>query len=401
MKPKVIKTDREYEAALKRIGDLMGAQPGTPAGEELDLWATLAEQYGNSKFPIEPPSPIEAIRFRMDQAGLRPKDLVPYIGTRGKVSEVLSGKRPLSLAMIRSLNQGLGIPAESLLSDTGQYLPENSDRLDWARFPIKEMARFGWISRGSNSLIKTRESAKEAIFSMISSLGGMELEPAFLRQHIRSGSSANHYALLAWRLRILSQATLQSILPYKPGSISAAFTSELAHISALENGAQLARKYLKEHGIYLIIERHLPGTHLDGAAMKAADGKPLIALTLRYDRLDNFWFTLFHELAHVALHLNTSKNSVFLDDLEYRNVDTPEKEADRWAENALIPPDSWRKLRRTRSLSPFKIRKFANELMISPAIAVGRLRRERNNYRLLANMVGSGEVRKQFGMNKS
>ena len=115
MKPKLIKTQKEYREALKRIEKLMDAKPRTPQGNELELLAALVELYERENESIPPPDPLEAIRFRMEQEGLKPKDLIPFIGSRSRVSEILSGRRSLTLKMIRNLNQGLGIPAETLI----------------------------------------------------------------------------------------------------------------------------------------------------------------------------------------------------------------------------------------------------------------------------------------------
>ena len=112
-----IKTKSRYLAALKRIQALMDARPGTPAGDELELLGTLVDLYEKRSYPVEASDALGAIRFRMEQAGLRQQDLVPYLGSRSKVSEVLSGKRRLSLNMIRALHHGLGIPAEVLIQD--------------------------------------------------------------------------------------------------------------------------------------------------------------------------------------------------------------------------------------------------------------------------------------------
>jgi len=117
MEIKPIKTEADYEAALERIGRLMNAQLGTPEGDELDVLATLVEHYESQRHPMDAPNPIEAIRFRMDQYGLQDKDLVPYIGRSGRVSEVLGYKRKLTLPMIRKLHAGLNIPTESLVQD--------------------------------------------------------------------------------------------------------------------------------------------------------------------------------------------------------------------------------------------------------------------------------------------
>ncbi len=117
MKPRMIKTDEDYETALARVEQIFSARPGTPKGDELELLLLLIENYEDQAFPMELPDPVAAIRFRMEQQDLVPKDLIPFIGSKSKVSEVLSGQRSLSLAMIRKLTSGLGIPAVVLLQE--------------------------------------------------------------------------------------------------------------------------------------------------------------------------------------------------------------------------------------------------------------------------------------------
>ena len=115
MKPKIIKTDADYQATLARIERIFDAKPGTAKGDELELLLLLVETYEDKTYPIDVPDPIAALRFRMEQDGLKPKDLIPYLGSKSKVSEVLSGRRPLSLTMIRKLVTGLHLPAEVAL----------------------------------------------------------------------------------------------------------------------------------------------------------------------------------------------------------------------------------------------------------------------------------------------
>lgn len=115
MKIKPIRTDADHAAALRRIDSIMDALPGTPEADELDVLATLVEAYEDRRFPIDDPDPLAAIEFRMDQLGLTRKDLEPLLGPRGRVSEVLNGRRALSIQMIRRLNRELGIPLESLV----------------------------------------------------------------------------------------------------------------------------------------------------------------------------------------------------------------------------------------------------------------------------------------------
>jgi HTH-type transcriptional regulator/antitoxin HigA len=120
MKARIIKTEAHYKATLARIEQIFDARPGTAKGDELELLILLVETYEASAYPVDLPDPISALRFRMEQAGLQPKDLIPYFGSRSKVSEVLSGRRRLSLTMIRKLVNGLQLPAEVALQDTGR-----------------------------------------------------------------------------------------------------------------------------------------------------------------------------------------------------------------------------------------------------------------------------------------
>lgn len=116
MNLKPIRSHDELNAALARIEELWGAPIDTPEGNELEILSLLVEKYEDEHFPIKPSNPVEAIKFRMEQQGLQPKDLEPFIGGSGRVSEVLSKKRRLTLPMIRKLNAGLNIPLESLVN---------------------------------------------------------------------------------------------------------------------------------------------------------------------------------------------------------------------------------------------------------------------------------------------
>jgi HTH-type transcriptional regulator / antitoxin HigA len=117
MEIRPLHTNDDYKAALKRTSALVDLDParGTPEGDELEVLSILVERYEAEHFPMEKPDPIEAIRFRMEQAGLSVQDMGAYIGAPNRVYEVLSGKRPLSLSMIRRLHDGLNIPADVLI----------------------------------------------------------------------------------------------------------------------------------------------------------------------------------------------------------------------------------------------------------------------------------------------
>src|SRR6266852_4007382 len=144
---RVIRSETDYEAALSQIERLIDqkAAPGTPEGEELELLTVLVRNYEASRLGEGIPDPIEAIKFRMEQANLRPRDLVPFIGSRSKVSEVLARKRSLTLSMIKALHSGLGIPAGALLRE--RATPDLGEIFEqWDRFPVHEMQKRNWIA---------------------------------------------------------------------------------------------------------------------------------------------------------------------------------------------------------------------------------------------------------------
>ena len=244
-----IRTEEDYEAALARISELMDAL-SPPEGQiededdperlELDVLSDLVERYEDKHYPTGFPSITAAIEFQMDQMDMTQRDLIPFLGSSAKVSEVLSGKRSITMAMARE--------------------------------------------RGMS--------------------------------------------------------------PGRSGAVTPEFLREVARLSTREDGPGRARDFLAGNGIGLEYVPHLPRTHLDGAALRLPDGRPVVGLTLRYDRIDNFWFTLLHELGHVGLHLGTGSDETgFVDDLSLRGVesggsDPTEHEADQFAQDALTPRKS-------------------------------------------------------------
>jgi HTH-type transcriptional regulator/antitoxin HigA len=119
MQIRPIKTKADHRAALKEIERLMDAKPGTPAGDRLEILATLVDHYESKHEPIEPPDPIDALLYHMDSRGLTRRDLEPFLGSRARVAEVLNRRRPLTIEMIRKLHDGLGISADVLIRQYG------------------------------------------------------------------------------------------------------------------------------------------------------------------------------------------------------------------------------------------------------------------------------------------
>ena len=407
---RAIHRENDYRAALIRIEALMNALSGPegqvddaddPRSIELDVLVDLVELYESKTVEIGFPTVIDAIEFNLDRLSLTRRDLVPLIGSRAKVSEVLSGKRPITMSMARALHQHLGIPADILLQDPGATLPDALPGLDWARFPLKAMVKAGWIPKVPD----LADRAEEIITNLIERAGGREGALALYRKndHRRINAKTDEYALKAWCLYVMAKAKgREPVVAYEPGAVTPEFLRKVANLSVSEYGPGRARDFLAQHGIGFEYLPHLPRTHLDGAAIKLDDGRPVIGMTLRYDRIDNFWYTLLHELSHVGLHLDgCGDENAFVDDHTLRGIesgggDSKESDADQWAEEALIPRDVWEASSVRKNPSPNGVINLAQKLQVHPAVVAGRVRHERDNYRLLSQFVGAGEVRRQF-----
>jgi HTH-type transcriptional regulator/antitoxin HigA len=393
---KVIKSEKEHEAALAEISSLIDRDPdpGTPDADRLELLSLLVNNYESNTCAKRALDPLEAIRFRMEQQNLKQADLVAYLGSRSKVSEVLSGKRPLTLSMIRALHSQLGIPASALLRESGVSEEVATESVEWSRFPLKEMIKRGWIAGSAKTDDPQRLLAP--FFSHV----GSPTQIAVLFMKTRTARTARRidpYALAAWSARVLNLA--MENLPtaeYKANSVNIKFMTEVARLSWSESGPRLAQEFLREHGIPLVIEPHLSSTHLDGAAIMYGVERPIIGLTIRHDRIDNFWYCLMHELAHIALHYGRGFTH-FFDNLDVKETTDPQElEADQLARRALIPDDEWNKSPAKNLRSPEAAQHLARRLRINPAIVAGRMRRESSSYNILSQMIGQGKVRSCF-----
>lgn len=389
---KVIRTEEQYRAYLEQVEALMDVDTSKDqtAKDRLDLLCILIQDYESKHFQLDIPDPIDAIMFRMKELNLKQADLAPYFGTTSRVSEVLNGKRKLTLEMIRAISIGLNIPVETLIAPSKARDSADSE-IDWKKFPIKEMESRGWIR------IPSKEKITETLTAYLASSGLNFASTSYKRTLNGEAYSPNtKFALHAWLSRVVqkSRYTKANDYPFKKEFITKDFLREIAQLSWLETGPILAIKKLEKTGISVVIEPHLKGTRVDGACLKDADGKPIIALSLRYDRLDNFWFTLLHELAHVMKHLDY--NDTFVDDLDHNSINQKEAEANRLAREAFIPRGIWKTSNAFLNPKREHIYDLANELRIHPAIIAGRLRSELNDYTIFNDLLGQNEVKKFF-----
>lgn len=342
--------------------------------------------------------PSILIRARISQ-GMSQRQLAEKLGVkeqqiqRYESEEYASASFRRLAEIARTLQLSIGEVAELRRVPIGDQHTNVRD-IDWRRMPVKEMYRrnwFEWFSGSQDAAMAEAESlAKVFVTSAL-----REPAVALRRQRVRSSAVVDSFALLAWECRVLHLARENEIKgQYDSSSLNEVWFKKLAQESRFNDGPVRAMKYLDKAGISLIIEPHLPHTHLDGAAFLHGE-IPIIGLTLRYDRIDNFWFVLFHELVHLIKHLRKGKKGEIFDDME-SEPDELEREADKLAGQMLIPDRAWEMALARYVRSKDSIIALAEELQINPAIIAGRIRNETKNHVILNELVGQGQARKHF-----
>jgi HTH-type transcriptional regulator / antitoxin HigA len=382
MELRIIKTDEQYRDALSEVERLAAQDPDPDSAEggRLELLAKLVEDYEKERFKFRRPGPVEAIMFRMEEQGLRQKDIAEVLGGKNRASEILAGKRSLTLPMIRALHGKLGIPADLLIRDA--ELEYQTEEIELDKAAEKLVARRGWVPTG--------DSVSDWIKRLVAPAGS----PVLLKNTVTFGATAktNRTNVWLWLARVREIADSRSYPQgkYSKDSLNADLIKYVARLSWMDKGPRNAKDFLEERGIAVVIEPCLPSTYIDGAAMLGRNGTPVVGLTLRENRMDNFWFTLIHELIHVWKHLDPTKRRAIADENIEKADDSEaiEREANQLASEILIPAAIWRRSAARLKPSAQNIQALAHELQIHPAVVAGRVRYERKNYSLFAGMVG-------------
>lgn len=301
-----------------------------------------------------------------------------------------------SLARLIEISELLGVRTSESFStqsndSESMFVLTDSDGIPWERFPAREMVKRGWFE------LKKGANAAQAVKSYFLSAAGPQFATALHRKKVRSGNAPNQPALLAWQARILELArTNNEIVSYPSFEFDERWLPDLVALTLRDDGPAQAQYFLETKGVALVVEKHLPGSYLDGAAMISDFDRPVIGLTLRYDRLDNFWFVLFHELGHIFLHLHEGLQFDFFDEEGVTGSDQLENEADQFALNTLIAPELWDQCLSRFALSKESVLIDAETLGIHPSIVAGRIRKEQNDFTILNDLVGQNTVRRQF-----
>ena len=324
-----IRSPEDHERAKARIETLMQvADEGDKAlYDELEVLSTLVEAYERDRFPLEAPSAVEAIRFRMEQRNLTQKDLEPFIGSRAR-----GVRDPVGQAEV--------VGGHDACSARGAWRPVRGAHAEAeAVRPRRARGKAAGPVAPAEARLQDRRRRRR------------RLRPRSVRRYEDPGAEQEDpdptgergkrdpTALILWQAAILHEARRRDVAPFDSSRLTDDLLRDVARCSAEPDGPKRAIELLASHGITVVIVDVLPGTFLDGGAMLLDGERPVIGVTLRHDRIDGFWFTLLHELSHIQQHLEVLRSSgeAFLDELDLSSEDELERQADDGAARALIP----------------------------------------------------------------
>lgn len=332
--------------------------------------------------------------------GMSQKDLGDFLGVaEQQIQRYESDRyRMASLDRLTEVADALNVRIVERAQLVGSPKLDSVDPSVWQAFPLAEMFKRGWFEDFSGTLSQAKKAASDLIPAFLQGAHSQFAPMALHRKSVRSSGQVHEAAITAWEARI---RTLADRNPpdraFDRDRLTADWVRGLVRLSLEDNGPRLAADYLRDAGISLVIERHLPGTLLDGAAL-ASDDHAIVAMTLRHDRLDNFWFTLLHEIGHLKLHIRLGEYAAIFDDNDAPAADKVEQDADYFAQEALIPEASWNLAVSRFTQTEKAVLTDAKRFGVAPAVIAGRVRRDAGDYTLLRTVIGSGEVRRQFGL---
>ena len=249
------------------------------------------------------------------------------------------------------------------------------------KLPKRELIKNGWLS-GDDFL--------SSLVPLFNNVVNDKFKTLF-----RKNATAND-ALYALWLSKISEIAKEKILTtdiHEFQRLTKEDLKEIAHYSIDESLIKELPQILAHYGIVLIYEKSIPGMKLDGVVLKLISGHPVIGISLRYPRIDHFWFTLLHELSHIVLHFEQLDNPIF-DDLEQESSELIEKQANRLAKSSFVERSIWRNCEPKYQIGDNAVFRFAKKVNIHPAIIAGLLRYEKNNYEIYNNIIHKTDVRK-------
>jgi HTH-type transcriptional regulator/antitoxin HigA len=297
----------------------------------------------------------------------------------------------ISLSRFEKIIEALGVQFDARLNSRVSPKTDDRGQLIFSQALLNEILRRQWTEADV-------EEPQSALRMYVAEGERLGRGGALHRRRMDEGSNFDVAAMAAWQARVLRLGQARSAdckVSFNVADLS--WLQDLTAISTRSDGPREAVSFLEQRGIIVVVEPHLAQTYLDGAAMVLTSGVPVVGLTLRYDRIDAFWFTLLHEIGHIFLHLNKGLSEGFIDNWDnFDDSNIVEREANAFARSALIPDELWKFAPVRFSRSAESIQNFAESHAIHPAIVAGRIRQERGDYTKFGKLLGQGQVRKLF-----
>lgn len=326
--------------------------------------------------------------------GLSQKELARKLGLREQAVQRYEAEKYRSISLANYLKfagvlgADLRISLSNIPSDGWIFAQEISP--PDIRKALKHARANGWLDSDEASDEDAISQLKRHVAEHVARHGA----PSLLRTGLNVVDHSSDWSLLLWKAQVTRRAEViiaDQRVDYR--QLEFGWLLDLVRLSVSDDGPVQAVQLLQKNGIVLVIEPHIVGMKVDGAAFLVGD-TPVIGMTLLRDTLDNFWFTLMHEVAHIVLHYRTGLRNGFFDEFREGALDEIEEEANRFASSLLIPEEVWRRSPARIAKSAAPIDALAKQLGIHPAIIFGRVRKERDDYSIFTNRIGQGIARK-------
>ncbi len=383
--PEAINGVREsLKIERRELLDLLHAYDQAKSGQFAELRERAAEDPG-----------AQLVVARISK-GMTQRDLARKLGLREQAIQRYEAERyrSISFSGFQRVARALGAEVRIADSQDGERdWPVSQDTVASQAIKVVKHAReHGWLDTPT-------QSDEDAVSHLLRYVGDYIIRhesPALLRSGMKVSDRSKDWLLLSWRAQVTrrAEAAIKVLKPvYRP--LNVGWLIDLVKLSILDDGPSRVAALLNEQGIIYIIEPPIPGMGIDGASF-LLDDIPVIGMTLLRDSIDNYWFTLLHEIAHIILHYRTGLARGFYDNILDDELDKVEREANRFAGNLLIPDELWQKTPARISKDAPPIERFAAQLGIHPAIVFGRIRMERKNYSLFSSYIGQGAIRPQL-----
>lgn len=346
----------------------------------------------NARVPAEVFPPGEFLREELEAREWSQQELADILGRPPRlVSELISGKRSITPETARGLADAFGTSAEYWMSLESQYQLSKVKPADnqvarkarlYGKFPVREMLRRGWIQASE------RIEVLEQRFCEFFAIDGMDAEPVLTHYAKKTDVAMDVTPLqLAWLFRVRSMAAQQVVPIYSRQKLVEA-VEKLKTLLLAPEEARHAPRILAEAGVRLVFVEPIAGSRIDGACFWLAEDKPVIGMTLRYDRIDNFWFVLRHELEHILQGDGQSEGGPIIDSdvgAETEEISDCEIRANLAGSNFCVPTDQLENFvaRVQPYFSEQKVLAFAQRINVHPGLVVGQLQRKLNRHDFL------------------